>query len=83
MTYECPAWEFAADAHLLKLQHLQNNALRTIGNFPKCTPVSDLHTAFNLQHVYNYITKLCRQQLEVIQNHENNYVRGQTHKIEV
>jgi hypothetical protein len=23
MTYACPAWDFAADSHLLKLQHLQ------------------------------------------------------------
>jgi hypothetical protein len=26
--------------------------------------------------VYDYITKLYRQQAEVIQNHENDYVRG-------
>jgi hypothetical protein len=30
--------------------------------------------AFNLPYVYDYITKLCRQQAEVIQNHENDYV---------
>jgi hypothetical protein len=24
MTYACPAWEFAADNHLLKLQRLKN-----------------------------------------------------------
>jgi hypothetical protein len=48
--------------------------LRTTGNFPRCTPVRDLHTAFNLPHVYDYITKLCRQQADVIQNHE--HVRG-------
>jgi hypothetical protein len=24
MTYGCPAWEFEADTHHLKLQHLQN-----------------------------------------------------------
>jgi hypothetical protein len=24
MTYACPTWEYAADAHLLKLQSLQN-----------------------------------------------------------
>jgi hypothetical protein len=33
-------------------------------------------TAFNLPYVYDYITKLCRQQAEVIQNHENEHVRG-------
>jgi hypothetical protein len=64
MTYACPAWEFAADNHLLKLQRLQNQVLRTIGNFPRRTPVRELH-------IYDYITKLCRQQSEVIQNHEN------------
>jgi hypothetical protein len=30
----------------------------------------------NLPYIYNYITKLCRQQAQVIQNHENKHVRG-------
>jgi hypothetical protein len=46
MTYACPAWEFAAD--LLKLQRLQNKALSTTGNFPRQTPVRELHKAFNI-----------------------------------
>jgi hypothetical protein len=33
MAYAFPAWEFAAEIHLLKLQRLQNAVLRTIGNF--------------------------------------------------
>jgi hypothetical protein len=65
MNYACPAWEFAEDNHLLKLQHLQNKVFRTIGNFPRCTLVRDLHMAFKLPYVYDYITKLCRQQAEV------------------
>jgi hypothetical protein len=76
MTYACPAWELAADAYLLKLQRLQNKVLYTIGNFPRGTRVRDLHTAFNLPYVYDYITKLCRRQAEVIQIHENESVRG-------
>jgi hypothetical protein len=32
--------------------------------------------AFKLPYVYDYITKLCRQQSEVIQNHENANVRN-------
>jgi predicted transcriptional regulator len=39
-------------------------------------PVHDLHTAFNLSYVYEYITKLCRQQAEVMQNHENKHFCG-------
>jgi hypothetical protein len=55
---------------------MQNKVLRTTGNFTRCKPVRDLHTAFNLPYVYGYITKLCRRQAEVIWNHENEHVRG-------
>jgi hypothetical protein len=72
MTCASPTWKFAANTHLLKLQHLQNKVLRTIGNFPRSTIV---HKAFNNPYIYNYITKLFRQQAEVIQNHENANVR--------
>jgi hypothetical protein len=75
-TYASPAWEFAANIHLLKLQHLPNKVLRTIGNFPRRTLDQELHEAFNIPYIYDYITKLCRQQAEVIQNHENVNVRN-------
>jgi hypothetical protein len=55
---------------------LQNKVLRTIGNFPRFTPVRDLHMTFKLPHIYDYITKLFRQQTEVTQNHENANVRN-------
>jgi hypothetical protein len=57
------------------LQRLQNKVLRTTGNFPRRTPVRDLHIAFKLPYIYYYITKLCRQQAEVIRNSENANVR--------
>jgi hypothetical protein len=76
LTYACPAWEFAADAHLLKLQRLQNRVLRSTGNFPRRTPVRELHKAFTIPYVYDYMTKLPSQQAEVIQNHENANVRN-------
>jgi hypothetical protein len=75
MIYASPGWEFAANAHLLKLQRLQNKVLRAIGNSARPTLVRELHRAFNIPYIYNYITKLCRQQAEVIQNHENANVR--------
>jgi hypothetical protein len=75
MTYASPVWEFAADTHLLKLQRLQNKVLRTTGNFPRRTTVRELCKAFNIPYIYDYITKLCRQQAEVIQNHANANVR--------
>jgi predicted transcriptional regulator len=76
MTCANPAWELAADTYLVKLQRLQNEVIRTIGNFPGCTPIHDLHTAFNLPYKYDYVTELYRQQIEVIQNHENEHVRS-------
>jgi hypothetical protein len=32
--------------------------------------------AFKLPYIYDYITKLCKQQAEVIQNHQNANVRN-------
>jgi hypothetical protein len=42
-----------------------------IGNFPRRTLVHDLHVTFQITCTYDYINKLCRQQAEVIKNHEN------------
>jgi hypothetical protein len=56
MTYAYPAWEFAADINLLKLQRLQNKVLRTTGNFP----VRELHMPFKVPYNYDCMTKLCR-----------------------
>jgi hypothetical protein len=53
----------------------QNKVYRTIGNFPRHTPAQELHKTFNIPYIYDYITKLCRKQAEVIQNHENANVR--------
>jgi hypothetical protein len=71
MTYAYPAWEFAADTRLLKLQRLQNKVLSTIGNFPRHIPVCELHKAFGIPYIYDYITKLCRKQAKIIQIHGN------------
>jgi hypothetical protein len=60
MTHVSRDWEFLADINLLKLLCLQNKVFCTTGNFPRCALVSDLHTAYNLLYVYDYITKLCR-----------------------
>jgi hypothetical protein len=76
MTHACPACELAADTYLLILQYLKDKVLRAIGNFPKCTLVSDLHMAFNLQCIYDSIAKSCRHQAEVTKNHENEHVRS-------
>jgi hypothetical protein len=75
MTYACAVWEFAVDTHLLKLQRLQNKVVSPIGNFPRRTPVRELHKAFNIPYIYDYITKFCRQEAEVIRNYGDANVR--------
>jgi hypothetical protein len=55
---------------------LQNSVLRTIGNFPRHTPVRELQAAFKIPYVYDFIIKLCWQQAEAIQNHVNPNVRN-------
>jgi hypothetical protein len=70
-TYVCPALEFAADSHLLKLQRLQNRVLRTTGNSPRRTPIRALHLTFQIPYVYDYITKICRKRA-----HDNVNVRS-------
>ena len=76
ITYACPVWEFAADTHLLKLQRLQNRVLRTIANYPRRTPIHDLHKVFKIPYIYDFITKLCRKQAAVIQHHDNENIRN-------
>jgi hypothetical protein len=76
MTYACTARDDASDARLLKLQRLQNRVFCSIGNPDTCTPVRELHVAFKILYVYDYVTKLCRTQAEVILNRVNLNVRG-------
>jgi hypothetical protein len=60
-----PRLDIAADTHILKLQLMQNRVLRTIGNSPRRAPIPDLHMAFRLPYVYDFIAKLCRRLVEV------------------
>jgi hypothetical protein len=71
-----PTWKFMADTHILKLQRLQNKLLLTTGKFSMWTPVRNLHVAIHLLYVYDYVTKLCRQQVEMTRDHENEHVRS-------
>jgi hypothetical protein len=64
MTYDCSTWQYAMDAHLLKLQRLRNRVLRATGNLDKCTSVRELRVAFKIPYVCNYITNYSRHRQE-------------------
>jgi hypothetical protein len=68
------AVQTSRQTHLMKLQRLQNKV-------PHYWQFSKAHTGPRFAHrfqnsVYDYITKLCRQQAEVIQNHDNENIRN-------
>jgi hypothetical protein len=42
MTYACPDWEYAMDAHLFKLQRLQNRILRAVGSLDRLKLVREM-----------------------------------------
>jgi hypothetical protein len=58
----------------IEIAATENKVLRTIGSFPRYTSVRDMHVAFQIPYVYDYITTSFRQQAEVLQNHENENV---------
>jgi hypothetical protein len=76
ITYACPTWESAADTHLMKLQRLQNIVLRVNGGLPRRTATRCVHAEFQIPDVYDFITKTCRKQAEVIKNHYIENVRS-------
>jgi hypothetical protein len=45
-------------------------------NLDRHTPVHELHVAFKIPYVYDYITKSCRTQAEVILTHVYSNVHG-------
>jgi len=47
-----------------------------INNDPRAWPEIDVRSfQFKIPYVYDFITKLCRRQAEVNQNHDNEHVR--------
>jgi hypothetical protein len=75
ITYACPTWELAADTYFLKLQCLQIRFCAPLEMFQGAHRSAICTELLNLPCVYDYITKLCRKQAEVILNHENERVR--------
>jgi hypothetical protein len=56
-----PAWEYATNIRLLKLQSLQNRIPNAIGNFDRRTPVSEILMVSKFL-AYTITTQFCRKQ---------------------
>jgi hypothetical protein len=62
----------------MKLQPLQNKVLRTTGKFPRIIQITDMHISFQIPYLFDYIIKLCGQQAQIIQRHENIKLQDKT-----
>jgi hypothetical protein len=71
MSYGCPASKIATDSYLMKLQRRQEKFFPHQRQFPRVNTGRDLDVLSRLPCAYDYIAKLCKQQAEVIRNHEN------------
>jgi hypothetical protein len=58
------------------VQRLQNRVLRATGKLEMCPSVRKLQVAFKIPLIYDYITKLYREQAEVTLNNANPNARG-------
>jgi hypothetical protein len=58
------------DSKNLNSVGIQNKVLRTTGNQPRRIPTRDLHMAFKISYLYDFVTKPCMEQATVILNHE-------------
>jgi hypothetical protein len=52
-----------------------SNVRHVTRNLDRCTPVSELHVNFKIPYEYDYTTKLCMTQAELILNHIKRNVR--------
>jgi hypothetical protein len=59
---------------MLNLYGLQNRVYLAISNFERYTQIRNLYVAFKISYAYDYINKLCKQQVEVIPNYQNTNV---------
>jgi hypothetical protein len=50
---------------------LLQKVLQIVCNLPRHIPTRDLHLAFKIPYLYNFIAKLCRQQAAVTESHDN------------
>jgi hypothetical protein len=58
VTYASPAWDYAAESYVHKLQTFQNKVLTIITKLPRVTPIDTLHEQTGMPLIKNYIKGL-------------------------
>jgi hypothetical protein len=76
MSYAYPAREFAADLSPNEIATPVKKVLHTIGKLQRNSLVPNMHQTCPILYVHDYITKLCRKQAQVVQNHKNSHIQN-------
>ena len=75
LTYAAPVWSETSSSNYRHLQILQSKCLRVIGNYPRYTPISHLHSALNLEPIHKFIYRLKDKFFNNCSTHPNPLVR--------
>ena len=75
LTYAAPVWSNTSSSNYRHLQLLQSKCLRVIGNYPRRTPISHLHSALNLEPIHEFIYRLTGKFFNNRSTHPNPLVR--------
>ena len=72
----CPSWSNTSSCNHRRLQISQSKCLRVIGNFPRRTPISRLHTTLNVTPIRDFIYHLTTNFFDRCPAHPNHLVRS-------
>jgi hypothetical protein len=75
LTYVAPIWSNTSSSNYRHLQLLQSKCLRVIGNYSRRTPIPNLHSAFNVEPIQEFIYCLMEKFFHNCSTHLNPLVR--------
>lgn len=61
LTYGCPIWNMTCASNYQKLQILQNKFLRLVGNYPRYTPIHQLHDELKIEYISAYVKHITKR----------------------
>jgi hypothetical protein len=76
VTYAAPVWSSTSPTNYRHLQVYQSKCLRVIGDFPRRTPVSNLHTYLQMIPIHQFIYNLTDKFFVSCPAHPNPLIRN-------
>jgi hypothetical protein len=71
LTYAAPVWSNTSLSNYRHLQILQSKYLRVIGDYPRPTPISHLHSTLSLEPIHKFIYRLTEKVFHNCSTHSN------------